>query len=698
MIYQIDQSLFIFLNQQLHNPLLDRFFPFITNAGNFKAILIFAAIFIFWKGKWPLRITLLLSIFSLIISSSISEILKETICRVRPLWVIENTRLLVGGTHSYSFPSAHASSMFSVVSIFIYRYRDKKWLTGILLSLALLVSYSRIYVGVHYPLDVLGGIIIGLLTGIFILYFYQKCPFLEYDQQKSRVKVNYQSAFYFSFILLTFFRLSYIASGSRSLTPEETQYWDWSRNLDWSYYSKPPLIAYLIHLFTVIGKSSAFFVRLGSVLIFSVLGIITYKFCLRLIKDTRIAFWCFVVFNLIPLFSAGALLMTTDTPLALFWGLTVYALYIALFENKPSWWYLTGLFFGLGMLSKYTMALLAPGILLFLLLQPENRKWLCRKEPYLAGLIALFCFLPVIYWNYAHDWVTFKHVAGQAHVNEGFILKWKYCLDFVGSQAGVISPFVFLAMLYYTYKAIRRYFSRTLEAKELLLLCLSVPVFLFFLFKSMQGKVEANWVGTGYYTWIMFLVIDFEKRRLAVPSISRKKLNILAISSLLVAFLITLVMHDSSIIRSLGINLPPKKDPTSRLYGWDDLGTQVSQIKSQMPSPDSTFVFSDYYQLSAELAFYTEGQPRVYCINLGRRMNQYDLWENISTQKGRDGLFVTNGRHSSIDSRITSSFDKIESPIIIQTKRKGLLYQEFTVVRCYGFHGTILDEHQTDRY
>jgi len=698
MIELFDQNLFIFLNQKWHLPLLDAFFPFITNAGNFKVFLVILAGLILWKGKWPLRITILLSLISLAISSSLSEILKETVCRIRPCWLIENTRLLIGGSNSYSFPSSHASSMFAVVSVLVYRLKDKKWLNTFLILLAALVSYSRIYVGVHYPLDVLGGIIIGILTGTGVLYLHKHHPVLEYDSAQSKLKFNYKWAFYLLLILLTCFRLSYIVSSSRSLTPEETQYWDWSRNLDLSYYSKPPLIAYLIYLFTSIGKSTAFFVRLGSVLIFSILSIISYNLCKKITRDDRISFWCFVVFNLIPLFSAGALLMTTDTPLAFFWALTIWALYIALFEDKPHYWYWTGIWFGLGMLSKYTMALLAPGIFLFLVLQPEHRKWFLRKEPYLAGLIAVLFFIPVIYWNYAHHWVTFRHVAGQAHVQEGFILNWKFFFDFIGSQAGVVSPFIFLAMLYFTFKAVKGYFAKTLSASALYLLCMSVPVFLFFAMKSIQGKVEANWAGTAYFTWIMFLVIDFEQVWKTAQSAKKRKMSYFALISILIAFLITYVMHDSSLITKLGFNLPPKKDPTSRLYGWDDMGKQVSQIKASMPSPENTFIYSDYYQLTAELAFYTQGQPRVYCINLGRRMNQYDLWPGIETQKGKDGIFVTNGRQTVIDSRITRSFDKIDLPVVIQTKRKGVVYQEFTVVRGYGFHGTIMDENQIERY
>ena len=94
---------------------------------------------------------------------------------------------------------------------------------------------------------------------------------------------------------------------------------------------------------------------------------------MKMFQDKRIAFFSNLALNLSPLFMVGALLMTTDTPLGLFWFIAIYCYYSALFENRISSWYWGGLFFGLGMLSKYTMALLAPCLVLFMILSPDHR-------------------------------------------------------------------------------------------------------------------------------------------------------------------------------------------------------------------------------------------------------------------------------------------------------------------------------------
>ncbi len=104
-------------------------------------------------------------ILALFLSDQLSShFLKPLLSRVRPCHVLSGVHLLVGCPHSYSLPSSHAANCFSIATLFSLEYRK---VVLPLMGVALLISYSRIYVGVHYPFDVLSGALLGSICGGF---------------------------------------------------------------------------------------------------------------------------------------------------------------------------------------------------------------------------------------------------------------------------------------------------------------------------------------------------------------------------------------------------------------------------------------------------------------------------------------------------------------------------------------------------
>ncbi len=123
--------------------------------------------------------------------------------------------------------------------------------------------------------------------------------------------------------------------------------------------------------------------------------------------------------------------------------------------EDAKYWYAWGAVLGLGLLSKYTMILMVPMFAGFLALSPQHRFWFTRKEPYIAGSVALILFSPVLFWNNQHHWVSFVY-----QLNQGFSPKHKMIilklLEYLGGQAGVVTPLLFIAFLYYSIKGIYR--------------------------------------------------------------------------------------------------------------------------------------------------------------------------------------------------------------------------------------------------
>jgi undecaprenyl-diphosphatase len=159
-----DERIFRLLNGNWLNPILDHLLPFATDAGNFTLPFVVAAIVIVWVGRVRGLRFLVLAVVSVVVADAIgTHIFKYSFLRARPCIVLGDVRLLVGCTNLPSFPSNHAVNT-SVLATLTSLYMPRLWLPAT--ALAILVGYSRVYVGVHYPLDVLAGSVLGIVVAL----------------------------------------------------------------------------------------------------------------------------------------------------------------------------------------------------------------------------------------------------------------------------------------------------------------------------------------------------------------------------------------------------------------------------------------------------------------------------------------------------------------------------------------------------
>ncbi|NLV97680.1 MAG: dolichyl-phosphate-mannose--protein mannosyltransferase [Desulfovibrionales bacterium] len=506
---------------------------------------------------------------------------------------------------------------------------------------------------------------------------------------------DHQPGFYWAASLAIIFattwvRYWFVSTGQLGLSPDEAQYWDWSRTLQWSYYSKGPLIACINALSTTLWGSTELGVRIGAIIGSFLMQVIVLGWIGLGWGRIRTACWSLLIMNTTVLFMAGGLLMTTDNPLLLCWIGALVCFGWAISTGSWPAFIGLGLCLALGIMAKYTMLLFIPLALVAAAWIHKGQTlpqgfWLrLVKTLGVGGLVGV---LPIFVWNASNSWVGFKHVlyrGAMAGDKAQVFFTWKYFPEYLGGQLGVLTPWWFVFILLGAWLVTRQLLSQSenpswpwLERSQAIILVVFFwPVWLFFLFWSVHAKVEANWSAVAYPTGMLLGALAWErffhkdvrsKWRLVWPSL---------------AAVVFILLHLQSVLPFDG-----RKNPMYRLRGWSELGQQVQLLMDEeLDGGQHTFIFSEQYGLTAALSFYVPGQKRAFCISGDRKMNQYDLWPGPD-QAMTTAIFVVKGEKKSVSGRISQLFEEVDEPIVVPTRQGKREGQTFTLFVCRGFNG-----------
>lgn len=447
--------------------------------------------------------------------------------------------------------------------------------------------------------------------------------------------------------ILTFWRL--YLSASLQLHPDESYYWLWSRHLDISYFDHSPMVAYFIW-FTTLYSKSELWVRLSGTIATLLISVLVWQLAWRMYASTLVAAGSVLLFNAYPLSTLGMIVMTPDVPLFLFWSLSVFIFWQLIQSGRAGWWYPLGVSFGLALLSKYTALLLLPSVFIFLVLT-EERRWLKTIHPYLALLLGLLFFLPVVYWNSQHDWISFafqfKHgLGGQSYSLD-------HVSEYLGGQLLIAGPLVLLLGAYAGFSWLRK------PDKELLFLTLfALPIVLFFGFSSLKKMAEPNWTIFAYFAFSILIskyFLDSSSR------IKRALWGMALFSSLLISAIITLQAKFSLIpLARISVNMAVA-DATNSFYGWRELGQQLQKY------PEIQFIVTPSHQLSSEVTYYTNEKILVQ-VDERARPSQFSIWRNPDALKEKNGAYVRiNEEEVGPCSKYLSTITATDSLSVIRT-------------------------------
>jgi len=443
-------------------------------------------------------------------------------------------------------------------------------------------------------------------------------------------------------------KIAFILFGGISLFFEEAQYWLWSEHLDLSYYSKPPLIAYANYLSTGIFGDTEIGIRINAILCGFLTALIIYRLSERMTKNPRIAFWSSAILLALPYFWLISFFFMTDSLVTLFWTWAIYSFYMAS-GNRRMHWIWTGIAVGLGMLSKYVMVLFWPMAFIYLLL--FRRREFRRPYLYLSMLLSAIFLIPVLYWNYLHDWVSVRHVIALASGHgEGpsmdILTSLKHLLEYIGGQLG-LWLIVFIGTIV---SGFHRLLKRRLDHRDIWLV---MPVFLilwFFGALSLITRIEVNWTFFALPPMAVYIAGILTKNRRPI-----------GIRIGIVTFLMLIMLMMPLLGRQF--NYPASLNPLKRVMGWEQFNASVIDLMDEYDR--NVVLVGDSYKTASMLTFYLPGHPHVHDFSPNRRMNQFDIWkEDGIIPSGLPVLFIGEGIHG--EEMFADNFHGKQEEMILQ--------------------------------
>lgn len=427
---------------------------------------------------------------------------------------------------------------------------------------------------------------------------------------------------------LTFFKIFILIVSPGELGPDESQYWFWSKEFAFGYFSKPPLIAWIIGLTTGVFGNAEWAVRLSSPLFHFGTAVFLYLTAQKL-YDARIAFWVGLGWLTIPGVILSSYLITTDASLLFFWsGALFLFLRVVTVEKAPALDFaLLGAMIGFGLLSKYAMIYFPAAIAFAALVDQPVRQKIMRPAMVLTVTIAILLIAPNIWWNAQNDFQTLVHTAANANWAAPFSNPQKF-LSFFFAQFAIVGIIPFAALLYITarWRSIKASGGRASDQMRLLMIFALTPLVIVSM-EAIVSRAHANWAATAYPAAILLttgFLFGAGKAWLAKISVAMHLLFVLFFA---------IGISNFALIDTLKLS-----QATKNIRGW---AAQTSAI-SNMAAGFDAIVIDDRALMGTMLYYQGESAFEIVTIDSNARGdNHYEWFKAFDPKRHRRVLFVT---------------------------------------------------------
>jgi 4-amino-4-deoxy-L-arabinose transferase-like glycosyltransferase len=471
--------------------------------------------------------------------------------------------------------------------------------------------------------------------------------------------------------------LRVIYASAIDLRTDEAYYWTWSKENVLSFLDHPPMIAWFIRFGTAIFGDTNLGVRFAGILAMLVTQLLLADIVRRVTHDVR----AIVIAVLMPEAALYyGLLMAKVSPdvalipfaVAMLWAL------VRLHESDDArWWLAAGLFAGLAMLSKFTVIMLAPAVLAFMLVPAWRRRWLLSPYPWAAVLIAVVVFLPVLIWNYQHDWASFKFQFVRATATHE--MSFRTVGDYIGLQFGLVGfillPVVLSGVAMTAWRGYRRG-----DAVAILLSTAVLVPFCYFFWKSLSLRVGD--------TWPMFIwPAGFAAAAINIAMLPREKFPEWMIKST-VAWARAAIVAGIAFVIGVFLyyvvspwNFIGRADPIGGEAGYEQV---AGPARAQLQKTGATWIATTDYRTYAMLRWYFRSDP-VPVIQINER-GRFEGFRDpgVVSIKGHAGLYV--GREPDNLSPLWAATTAVRQPLErVERSWRGIVMDTYALEKLTGW-------------
>jgi hypothetical protein len=436
---------------------------------------------------------------------------------------------------------------------------------------------------------------------------------------------------------------------------DEVYYWTYALYPDWSHFDHPPMVGWMIQLFSLnLLLDSELFLRMSSAVLMTINTLLIYLIGAKL-KDSRTGFYAALLYTAsIYAFVITGIFILPDTPQNFFWLLSLWS-FIQAFTSDSArkqhqFMLLAGIFTGLAMLSKYTSVFLWFGVGLYILFY--RQKWLKMWSLYITVLISLLLLTPVIYWNLQNDFISFSFQSERVGFLGSNFRPDLFFTELAGQfiYNNPINVILIVMGIVGLYRAKKTFHFG--ESK--LLFFIAFPLIAIFLFFALFRATLPHWTSPAYITLIFFAAAWLsEKQQLTdykIPKSIQAALALLVVVILLGSLQIKFALipiADKHAYHQLG-----KNDVTLDMFGWRGMDKKFKSVvdkhlKAGDMSANDAIISNNWFPMS-HIDYYIARPLQMTVLGLGKPENLHKyMWINQKRgefQIGKDYWYITNSR------------------------------------------------------
>lgn len=471
-----------------------------------------------------------------------------------------------------------------------------------------------------------------------------------------------------------------LAAARLELTFDEAYYTLWSRSLAFGYLDHPPMVALFIRASTALFGDSELGVRALSLAFVGALPALIAFIAWRLFRSAEIAAIAALLWVAAPLVVAGAIFVTPDAPLVLFWTLGLAFLVELWRTGKPGWLIAIGAALGLMALSKFTAAFFAAGVALALWTTPSLRRWLRSVWPWAALALAAAIFAPFVVWNAEYGWATFLKQGGRAAASDFTPF---YVVEFAVAQILLMNPLVFpaVAAAFAGVRWRKPVAPGSSDEARRMLAATIAPALVYFVLHALHDRVQGNWLAPLFPACVLIAADWVARARRASGGLER----VSARAAMLAAPLALAVMLIGFAQALTGLLPLGAADPTARLEGFRDLAHEVD---GRARAEGAGYLITQGYALKSLMTYY--GDPSIPVVQPDQRIRWIFMPSPPETLFSAPGLAIAEaGRR--FDLVLGMRFGEVKPAGTIERRRAGRPIETYELYRVGAPFAPVLD-------